>query len=86
MPDTTERTRNTTIGIVCTIAGAIGFSAKTVIVKLAYRYDVDVMTLLALRMLFALPFFIAMAWWAGRGSATLSRGDWASLIGLGFIG
>ncbi len=86
MSDATDRSRDAFIGIVCTIAGAIGFSAKTVIVKLAYRYGVDVMTLLALRMLFALPFFLLMAWWAGRSSATLTRANWASLVGLGFIG
>jgi len=86
MSDAPERKRSTSIGIACTIAGAIGFSAKTVIVKLAYRYGVDVMTLLALRMLFALPFFLLMVWWAGRGSATLTPANWASLLGLGFIG
>jgi drug/metabolite transporter (DMT)-like permease len=80
-----EAGRNTTIGIVCTLIGAIGFSGKTVIVKLAYRYGVDTMTLLALRMLFALPFFLLMAWWAGMPSA-LTRRDWMSLIGLGFMG
>lgn len=80
-----EAGRNTTIGIVCTLIGAIGFSGKTVIVKLAYRYGVDTMTLLALRMLFALPFFLLMAWWAGMPSA-LTRRDWLSLIGLGFMG
>ena len=74
------------LGIACTIAGSVGFSGKTVIVKLAYQYDVDVMTLLALRMLFALPFFLAMAWWAGRPTVPLTRGEWLNVIGLGFIG
>lgn len=74
------------IGIACTIAGSVGFSGKTVIVKLAYQYQVDVMTLLALRMLFALPFFIAMAWWAGKPTLPMSRRDWLSVLGLGFVG
>lgn len=78
-------TRNATIGIACALIGAVGFSAKTVIVKLAYRHGVDTMTLLALRMLFALPFFLAMAWWAGL-PGTLARRDWLSIVGLGFIG
>jgi hypothetical protein len=60
--------RNAYIGVACVLIGSIGFSGKTVIIKLAYQYDVDVMTLLALRMLFALPFFLAMAWWAGGGT------------------
>ena len=81
----TDAGRNTSIGIVCTLIGAVGFSGKTVIVKLAYRYGVDTMTLLALRMLFALPFFLLMAWWAGMPSV-LTRRDWLSVIGLGFMG
>ena len=82
-PDATRR--NASIGIACTLVGAVGFSGKTVIVKLAYRYGVDTMTLLALRMLFALPFFLAMAWWAGMPSA-LTRSDWLKVIALGFLG
>ena len=49
------------------LAGSIAFSGKAIIVKLAYRFGVDAVTLIMLRMLFALPIFVAMAWWAGRG-------------------
>src|SRR6185503_16299760 len=77
--------RNAYIGIACALLGSIGFSGKTVIIKLAYQYDVDAMTLLALRMLFSLPFFIAMAWWAGI-STRMTRRDWLAILGLGFIG
>ena len=49
------------------VGGAIAFSGKAIIVKLAYRYGVDAVTLLMLRMLFALPLFVLMAWWASRG-------------------
>ena len=52
---------------------------------MAYQYGVDVMTLLALRMLFSLPFFLAMAWWAGA-PGKLTRRDWAGVLFLGFIG
>lgn len=72
------------IGVACAIIGAIAFSAKTILVKLAYQHGVDVMTLLALRMLFALPFFLLMAWWAG--AVHLARRDWISIIALGFFG
>jgi drug/metabolite transporter (DMT)-like permease len=37
-------------------------------------------------MLFAMPFFLAMAWWAGRGQAPLTRRDWWGVVGLGFSG
>ena len=46
-------------------AGAFGFSFKAVLVKLAYRYGVDAETILALRMGFALPFFLLLGWAAG---------------------
>ena len=69
-----------------TALGAIAFSGKAIIVKLAYRYGVDAVTLLMYRMLFALPFFVAMAWWAGRGQAPLTRRQWLAVLGLGFSG
>ena len=68
------------------LAGSIAFSGKAIIVKLAYRFGVDAVTLIMLRMLFALPIFVAMAWWAGRGKPALSRGDWLGVVGLGFTG
>ena len=66
--------------------GAIAFSGKAIIVKLAYRYGVDAITLIMYRMLFALPIFAAMAWWASRGKAALTRKDWLGVLWLGFTG
>ncbi|WP_237221908.1 hypothetical protein, partial [Rothia nasimurium] len=51
-------------GLALALIGAIAFSGKAIIVKLAYRYGVDAVTLLMYRMLFALPIFAAMGWWA----------------------
>jgi len=67
-------------------AGAIAFSGKAIIVKLAYRYGVDAVTLIMYRMLFALPLFAALAWWSGRGKPPLTRRDWFGVAGLGFSG
>ncbi|HEX7891879.1 MAG TPA: DMT family transporter [Ramlibacter sp.] len=64
----------------------MAFSGKAIIVKLAYRYGVDAVTVIMYRMLFALPIFAAMAWWAGRGQAPLSGRDWAGVLGLGVTG
>ena len=50
------------------MGGAIAFSGKAIIVKLAYRYGVDAVTLIMLRMLFALPLFVA--WRGGPGAAS----------------
>ena len=75
-----------TSGLLLAAAGSFAFSGKAIIVKLAYRHGVDGVTLLMYRMLFALPFFLALAWWAGRGKAPLTRRDWLGVVGLGFCG
>ena len=75
-----------TSGLLLAAAGAIAFSGKAIIVKLAYRYGVDGVTLLMFRMLFAMPFFLALAWWSGRGQAPLTQRDWLGVLGLGFSG
>jgi len=67
-------------------AGSVAFSAKAIIVKLAYRFDVDAVTLIMYRMLFALPLFVLLAWWAGRGKPPLARRDLLVVAGLGFCG
>ena len=73
-------------GLLLAVLGSIAFSGKAIIVKLAYRYGVDAITLIMLRMLFALPFFAFMAWWASRGKPPLTRKDWLGVLGLGFTG
>jgi drug/metabolite transporter (DMT)-like permease len=84
---TMHLTRNTLLaGVFMAMAGSIAFSAKAIIVKLAYRYGVDAATLIMYRMLFALPLFAWMAWWASRGKAPLSREDRLGVIGLGLCG
>ena len=74
------------VGLTLAVLGAIAFSGKAIIVKLAYRHGVDAVTLLMYRMLLALPVFLLMAWWAGRGKAALTRKDWLGVLGLGFSG
>ena len=73
-------------GLALAAAGAIAFSGKAIIVKLAYRHGVDAVTLIMLRMLFALPLFVALAWWAGRGRPPLTARDWKVVVALGFCG
>ncbi len=79
------------VGLALATCGAIAFSGKAIIVKLAYRYGVDAVTLIMYRMLFALPIFAAMAWWAtymqgGVRKPKLTRHDWIGVLGLGFSG
>jgi drug/metabolite transporter (DMT)-like permease len=73
-------------GLALAAAGSIAFSGKAIIVKLAYRYGVDAVTLIMYRMLFALPMFVLLAWWAGRGRPALTRRDAVVVGGLGFSG
>ncbi|MDO8771022.1 MAG: DMT family transporter [Burkholderiaceae bacterium] len=73
-------------GLILAVLGSIAFSGKAIIVKLAYRHGVDAVTLIMYRMLFALPFFAVMAWWASRNKPALSRHDWLGVLGLGFTG
>jgi len=77
-------------GLLLALAGSIAFSGKAIIVKLAYRYGVDAVTVIMYRMLFSLPLFLALAWWATYRSAQpvrpLSRRDWLGILGLGFSG
>src|SRR3989338_2366126 len=80
-------------GLFLAIAGAIAFSGKAIIVKLAYRYGVDAVTLIMLRMLMALPFFLVIVWWTGRKARLsgvalprLTAHDKWGILGLGVTG
>lgn len=68
------------------IGGAVLFSAKAVVAKLIYRYHVDAVTLIALRMLFSVPVFAAVAVWTSRTSAPMLRGDGMRIVLLGLLG
>jgi drug/metabolite transporter (DMT)-like permease len=75
-------------GVVLAAVGAIAFSGKAIIVKLAFRYGADPVTLIALRMLFAFPLFAASALWVERRGvrAPLSLLDAGKIVALGFLG
>lgn len=73
-------------GLTLAILGATAFSGKAILAKLMYRHGVDAVQVLFYRMLFALPLFLALAWWAGRGQPALRRADWKIIAVLGFSG
>jgi drug/metabolite transporter (DMT)-like permease len=73
-------------GLALATAGAIAFSGKAILAKLMYRHGVDAAQVLFWRMLLALPMFLALAWWAGRGKPAFTRHDWLAIVGLGFVG
>lgn len=81
------RSLNQASGFAYAVLGAVCFSFKAIFVKLAYRYGVDAETLLALRMGYALPFFIVMAISVSRSDPRrLSARDISMLLVLGIIG
>jgi drug/metabolite transporter (DMT)-like permease len=77
-----------TVGIALAAGAVIAFSFRPIFIKLAYGYVRDPVTLIALRMVFALPFFLAAAaWQRGAGSgAPISPRDWWGIAFLGFVG
>lgn len=46
------------LGVGFALLAAVGFSAKAILVKLAYQEHVNAITLLSLRMAFSVPAFI----------------------------
>jgi drug/metabolite transporter (DMT)-like permease len=81
--------RSISLGILLTVIGSIFFSTKAVIVKYAFsRTPVDAVSLLAVRMLFSLPFYIAAAWITSRkkDNVKMTRHQWFIVISLGLFG
>lgn len=82
--------RQRLIGCLLVLLGAAGFSTKAILIKLAYAADgqLDAITLLALRMLFALPMFLLAVVWNQKQSSAppLDKKQWAIVIVLGLMG
>lgn len=75
-------------GIVMAGIGSMLFSGKAVLVKLAFGYGANAETLLALRMLMALPLFWTVYWWEARRKpmCPITWLDRAKIFFLGFLG
>ncbi|MBV9986177.1 MAG: EamA family transporter [Chitinophagaceae bacterium] len=76
-------------GFILALSGAILFSTKAIFVKLAFREtQVDALTLLSLRMLFSLPFYLVAVWLVSRkeNQRPLSSRDWLLLLAMGILG
>ena len=78
------------LGVAFALLAALGFSFKAIFVKLAYAVPqavpVDAVTLLSLRMVFALPVFVWVGFHSSRSAPPLSRRDWLMLTALGLLG
>lgn len=78
----------TRIGFLLGASGAVLFSAKAILAKYQFRYGLDALDVLALRMGFALPLFVALGWYERRRGhgAPLSRRDFGLIVIAGVLG
>jgi drug/metabolite transporter (DMT)-like permease len=75
------------LGVVCVLLGTFLFAAKGIFIKLAYAQGISASPLLMLRMLFALPFYVAVAIWLYRRTGqALTLKQFLPVMGLGLIG
>ncbi|HSZ25912.1 MAG TPA: DMT family transporter [Cytophagaceae bacterium] len=78
------------VGAMLMFVGAVFFSAKAVMVKLTYQYEVDAITVLTLRMLFSIPFYIGILFLnrnkLKEANAILSKNDWINVVVMGVLG
>ena len=85
-----QRTPLAISGIVLVIIAALGFSSKGVLIKLAYALDprIDAISVMAVRMLLSLPFFLLVALRIARHQETtpLLRQEVRAILALGFLG
>lgn len=87
MPDTHKKNYST--GIVISFVGAVLFSTKAIFVKLAFaETGTDAITLLALRMLFALPFYLVILFvYSNRASnVKFTTRQWVWVLAMGLTG
>lgn len=76
-------------GCAITLAGAVLFSTKAIIVKKAFADTAtDPLTLLTLRMIFSLPFYLAMAVFTTgkKENVRLTTRQWLQVIIIGMFG
>lgn len=73
-------------GIFIGVLGVVLFSSKAVMVKLAYNYNVDAISILLLRILFSFPFYVVIAYlYRNQNSAvTVENKDYLWLCRLLF--
>lgn len=85
----TNKPNITFAGFVFTFLGSVLFSTKAIIVKKAFAdTPVDALTLLTLRMIFSLPFFMGIAFLASntKDNTRLNSRQWVGVIIIGMLG
>ena len=83
----TER-QNQIAGAIIIFLSAVFYSAKAIFAKLAYKGNIDSISVLSLRMAFSLPFFLAISiyYWKKDTGIKLTTNEVCMVIFLGVIG
>lgn len=76
------------IAFLLAFTGVVFFSSKAVLVKIAYQYDVDALSLLSLRLLFALPIYIVVFLVSSTKARlkSIPKVDYFKIVFLGLVG
>jgi drug/metabolite transporter (DMT)-like permease len=84
----THHRRRHVYGLLMAGLGSILFSGKAILIKLAFTHGANAETLIALRMLMALPLFWGIYWWQAskQKMSPLGWRDQAKIFALGFVG
>lgn len=87
-PGRAARGRSALVGAALVAASAVAFSGKAILAKLMYREGADAIATLALRMVFAAPVYLAVAFAAARRpeARPLTRREVAAIGVLGVLG
>lgn len=73
--------------VLIAVVGIVLFSAKAIMVKLAYQYNVSSLHLLLFRMLFSLPFYLMILYYQKTPlPQKIKKQDYLWLVFFGFIG
>lgn len=83
-----QKSRRFIYGVLLGLLGIVLFSSKAVMVKLAYQYHVDALSILLLRMLFSFPFYVVIAfiYRKKQASGIILRIDYFWVVLFGVVG
>lgn len=76
------------VAFLLAFTGVVFFSSKAVLVKMAYEYEVDAVSLLSLRLLFALPIYVGVliATSSKNKLKSIPGSDYFKIVLLGILG
>ncbi len=82
-----QNTKLSSYGIIFAVIGVVLFSAKAVLVKLGYKYDISSEHLLLFRMVFSLPFYLIIAIFnKPKKNKKIEDKDYLWILFFGFVG